>query len=40
MFENSELFLEGASRSDQIKSSMIFSLQFYIHVVELLHCVC
>ena len=39
MFENTELFLERASGSDQIKSSMFFSLQFYIHVVEVLHCV-
>jgi len=39
MLENTELFLERASSSDQIKSSMFFSLQFYIHVVEVLHCV-
>jgi len=39
MFENTELRLEGASSSDQIKSSMFFSLQFYIHVVDVLHCV-
>jgi len=39
MFENTELCLERASSSDQIKSSMFFSLQFYIQVVEVLHCV-
>ena len=38
MFENMKLFLERAS--DQIKSSMFFSLQFYIQVVEVLHYVC
>jgi len=35
MFENMKLFLRRVS--DQIKSSMFFSLQFYIQVVEVLH---
>jgi len=39
MFENTELFMGRASSSDQIKSSMLFSLKFYIHVVEMFHCV-
>jgi len=37
MFENMKLFLKRASSSDQIKSSMFLSLQFYIQVVEVLH---
>jgi len=37
MFENMKLFLKRASSNDQIKSSMFFSLQFYIEVVEVLH---
>jgi len=37
MFENMKLFLKRASSSDQIKSSMFFSLQFYIQFVEVLH---
>jgi len=37
MFENMKLFLKRASSSDQIKSSMFVSLQFYIQVVEVLH---
>jgi len=39
MFENMKLFLKWASSSDQIKSSMFFSLQVYIEFVEVLHCV-
>jgi len=37
LFEEIKLFLERASSSNQIKSSMYFSLQFYIQVVEVLH---
>ena len=37
IFENMKLFLKRASSSDQIKSSIFFSLQFYIQVVEVLH---
>ena len=37
MFENMKFFLKRASVSDQIKSSMFFSLQFYIQFVEVLH---
>jgi len=37
MFENMKLFLKRVSSSDQIKSSMFFSLKFYIQVVEVLH---
>jgi len=37
MFENMKLFLKRASSSDQIKSSVFFSLQFYIQFVEVLH---
>ena len=36
MFENMKLFLKRASSNDQIKSTMFFSLQFYIQVVEVL----
>jgi len=39
MFKNTELFLESTSTSDQTKICMFFSTQFYIHVVEVLHCV-
>jgi len=39
MFENLKLFLKRASGSDQIKSSMFFSLQVYIEFVEVLYCV-
>jgi len=37
MFEDIKLFLKRASSSDQIKSSMFYSLLFYIQVVEVLH---
>jgi len=37
MFENITLFLKRANSSDQIKSSMFFSSQFYIQVFEVLH---
>ena len=37
MFEGTKLFLEWVSNSDQIKSSLFFSLWFYIQVVEVLH---
>jgi len=36
-FEDIKAFLERASSGDQIKSSMFYSLQFYIRVVEVLH---
>ena len=36
-FKNMKLLPKRASSSDQIKSSMFFSLQFYIQVVEVLH---
>jgi len=37
MFENIKVTLKRAISSDQIKSSMLFSLQFYIQVDEVLH---
>jgi len=37
LFEDIKLFLERVSSSDQSKSSMFFSLKFYIQVVEVLH---
>ena len=37
MFENMKLFLIRASSSDQIKSNMFFSLQFYIQIDQVLH---
>jgi len=36
MFQNIKLFLKRASSSNQMKSIMIFSLQYYIQVVEVL----
>jgi len=37
MSENIKLFLKRVINSDQIKSSMFFSLQFYIQFAEVLH---
>ena len=39
MFEDIKLFLKRAIISDQIQSKYVFSLQFYIQIVEVLHCV-
>jgi len=36
-FKDIKVFLERTSSSDQIKSTMFYSWQFYIQVVELLH---
>jgi len=37
MFEDTKIFLKRASSSGQIESSMFFSLQFYIQVIEAVH---